>query len=134
MMIDRKTLRRWSAATRGAGTAPPGLVGKWENELGSIMTIEQFDGTNFSGTYQSAVSSDGKSLTGPLLGTIAGDALAFTVNWGTTYSSVTSWNGLLLGDGSQTYMYTLWNLSSTPENEDDVWQSIQAGAELFAQI
>ncbi|MFT0174319.1 avidin/streptavidin family protein [Paraburkholderia mimosarum] len=118
---------------QGAKGATPELVGKWENELGSVMTIDQFDGVNFSGTYQSAVSSDGQYATGPISGTVAEDAIAFTVDWDIAYASVTSWSGLLLHNGDQACMYTLWNLSSTPEKEDDFWQSIQAGADLFAQ-
>ncbi|MEX3694420.1 avidin/streptavidin family protein [Paraburkholderia sp. BR14263] len=133
MLIDRKTLRPLSSGARDAKATSPELVGKWENELGSIMTIVQFDGENFSGTYESAVSSDGQYATGPLSGTVAGDAIASTVKCDTAYASVTGWSGLLLGNGNQVWMYTLWNLSSTPEKEDDFWQSIQAGADLFVQ-
>ncbi|MEX3992847.1 avidin/streptavidin family protein [Paraburkholderia sp. EG286A] len=133
MLIDRRALRPLSRIAQGEKAATPELVGKWENELGSVVTIDQFDGTNFSGTYETAVGNDGLAATAPLFGTVAGDAIAFTVNWGPTYVSVRGWSGLLLADGNQACMYTLWNLSCTPMDEDDFQHSILTGADLFAR-
>jgi Avidin family len=130
MSINRKSLKPYS---RAKGAAAPTLLGIWQNELGSTMTITTFDGTNFAGTYTSPVSSGPTPATGPVSGTLSGIALAFTVNW-TGFASVTSWNGLLLSDGSSLAMYTLWNLASTPESQANFWESILAGADLFAQI
>jgi len=130
MSIDRRALRPYSASKR---TGAPGLQGVWQNELGSTMTIARFDGTAFGGEYASSVSSEGKPVTGTLAGTLAGDALGFTVNWSPSFSSVTSWNGLLLTDGDTLVIYSLWQLASTPESEANYWESIQAGADLFVQ-
>lgn len=130
MSIDRKKLKPYS--TQGKAAAPA-LSGQWENELGSVMNIASFDGTNFSGTYTSAVSGGSGSTTGTLAGTVNGDAIGFTVNWAPNYSAVTSWNGLVLSDGGSLVLYTLWHLASTPPQESDFWESIQAGADLFFQ-
>ena len=81
------------------------------------MTITSFDGTTFGGTYSSAVSDGQGSVSGTLAGTLSGDAVGFTVNWAPTFSSVTSWSGLLLGDGDTLVIYSLWHPASTPESE-----------------
>lgn len=130
MPIDKKSLKPYS---KSASATQPALQGVWQNELGSTMTITSFDGTTFSGTYESAVSGGGAPVTGPLAGTLAGDAIGFTVNWSSATSSVTSWNGLLLSDGNALYLYTLWYLASTPGSAEDYWESILAGADIFVQ-
>jgi hypothetical protein len=98
------------------------------------MAITSFNGTDFSGTYTSAVSSQSNPASGPLSGTISGIALGFTVNWGGNFSAVTSWNGLLLTEGGALVIYTLWHLASTPESAGEFWESVLAGADLFVQI
>ncbi|RKP52231.1 avidin/streptavidin family protein [Trinickia fusca] len=134
MAVDRKKLKPFSLQLKSEQAATSSLEGTWTNELGSTMLITQTSGSTFGGTYKSAVSSGGQSVKGTLAGTIAGDALAFTVNWQPTYSSVTSWNGLLLSDPQgDLYIYSLWNMSSTPQDPSNFWESILAGADLFEQ-
>ncbi|HWA95396.1 MAG TPA: avidin/streptavidin family protein [Terracidiphilus sp.] len=131
MPINRKELKPLSALGKTASLA---LVGVWQNELSSEMTITSFDGTTFSGSYTSSVSSGSGSVTGSLLGYVSGDAISFIVNWAPTYSSVTAWSGVLLGNGEDgVFMYTLWQMASTPEEQQNYWESIQAGADLFWQ-
>ncbi len=127
-MVSRKDLQPYSVSAKGAAFSP---VGTWENELGSVMVIEQFDGTNFSGTYKSAVSASGSSARGTLSGTLAGDAIAFVVNWKEEFASVTAWSGLVLSDGDTPAIYALWHLASTPAEDEGAWESILAGADLF---
>jgi hypothetical protein len=98
------------------------------------MEIMNFDGTTFTGTYTSAVSSESNPATGKLAGTLSGSALGFTVNWDTPFSSITSWSGLLLTDGNALAIFALWHLASTPESEDNLWESILAGADFFTRI
>lgn len=130
-MVSRKDLRPYAEHTNGKAFSP---VGVWENELGSSMEIDQFDGTAFTGTYTSAVSAEGKSAKGALSGTIAGDAIAFLVNWKEEFSSVTAWSGLVLSNGKTTAINTLWHMASTPETVDGAWESILAGADLFLPV
>jgi hypothetical protein len=131
MAVNWKSLKPY--AIKG-GPAAPSLVGVWQNELGSTMTIATFDGTTFTGTYTSAVSSKLSPATGTLSGTLSGIGLGFTVNWASPFSSVTAWSGLLLTDGNSLVIYTLWHLASTPESEPDFWESILAGADIFVPI
>lgn len=130
MTIPRKSLKPYSAAGK---QAVPNLLGSWGNELGSLLTITSFDGTNFSGTYTSSVSGGSGSAKGAAAGTLVGDAIGFTVNWAPGYKSVTCWNGLVLTDGNSLAFYTLWHLTSTPESQTDFWESILAGSDLFFQ-
>ncbi len=129
MAIDKKTLKLFSQDTSSGDQFA--ITGTWMNELGSTMTIQSTSGNEFSGSYTSQVSSGGGSVTGALSGTMSGDSIAFTVNWA-PYESVTGWTGLLLGDGQGGgVIYALWNLASEPASQDDWWQSILAGADIF---
>ena len=80
MSIERKELKPYSASKTSTLAVIPAITGVWQNELGSTMTITSFDGENFSGTYTSAVSEGQGPVTGTLAGTLAGDAVAFTVS------------------------------------------------------
>jgi hypothetical protein len=133
MTLNRKAFKPYSLKGSKEGSPSPSLLGVWQNELGSTMQITSFDGTTFTGTYTSAVSSNSTPATGQLAGTLSGSALGFTVNWASPFSSVTSWNGLLLTDLNSLVIFTLWHLASTPESENDVWESILAGADFFVQ-
>jgi hypothetical protein len=127
-MVSRKDLRPYAESAEGKEFSP---VGVWKNELGSTMEIEHFDGTNFTGIYTSAVSANGQSAKGVLSGTVAGDAIAFLVNWKEEFASVTAWSGLVLGNGDTPAIYALWHMSSTPAADEGAWESIMAGADLF---
>lgn len=130
MSLHRKNLKPYSVSGKAAAF---NLEGTWQNELGSIMTITSFDGQTFNGTYTSQVSSGPNPATGTLAGTVSGSALGFTVNWAPGFSSVTSWNGILLSDGNELAIFALWHLASTPESQANYWESILAGADLFVQ-
>jgi hypothetical protein len=134
MSIERKNLKSYSASTPKGQASTPNMLGVWQNELGSTMTATNVSGQTFSGTYSSAVSEGGGSVTGPVAGTVSGDAVGFTVNWSSAFSSVTSWSGVLLTSGDGLVIYSLWQMANTPESEEDFWQSIQAGADLFFQV
>jgi hypothetical protein len=133
MQIDRKQLKPYSSV-KPKNQPFPSILGVWQNELGSTMTVASVNGQNFTGTYASAVSEGQQPVTGTLSGTLAGDAIGFSVNWSPTYNSVTSWSGLVLTNGEELFLYSLWNLASTPENQADFWQSVLAGADLFVQM
>lgn len=130
-MPSLKDLQPYSK-TGATGQFP--LEGFWRNELGSTMEVKRFDGTTFTGTYTSAVSADGTAAKGTVSGTVAGDAIAFCVNWKQAFESVTAWSGLLLSDGKVPTIYTLWHLASTPEKEEDAWESILAGTDRFVPV
>lgn len=98
------------------------------------MEVDQFDGTNFSGSYTSAVSADGTAAKGTLSGTVADGAVGFLVNWKAEFASVTAWTGLILSDGITPAIYSLWHLGNTPAEDEDAWESILAGADLFIPV
>ena len=127
-MEAKNTLKLYSAKN----AAPLNLVGKWVNELGSVMTVDKFKNGSFSGTYESTVSGGGGSVSGTLSGVVAGDTIGFCVNWEPTYSSVTSWSGKLLATPQgDPYIYTLWQLSQGVDDAADWWQSFLAGSDTF---
>jgi Avidin family len=68
-------------------TAAPNFGGRWINELNSKMTLK-VQGVKISGTYTSAVSGGGGSVSGKLSGYVNGNMISFVVNWP---SSITAW-------------------------------------------
>ena len=65
--------------------------GHWKNELGSYMDLTVDGNNNVTGKYVSAVSGTGGPIPSTdLRGTVTGDLIAFTVNWG---SAITTWAG-----------------------------------------
>jgi hypothetical protein len=128
--VSKAQLKRLSAA----GITRPTLLGTWNNELGSVMNITTSDGTVFSGDYKSKDASN-NWVSGSLQGTIAGDTIAFTVNWPSPDNSVTAWAGKLSADTSNSnkiYINTLWLLASG-DATTPLWESISAGSDWFWQ-
>ncbi len=113
------------------GLVPPNMLGIWTNELGSIMTITAVDGANFSGTYESDDGRGGR-VKGTLNGITAGETIGWSVSWQPAVDSTTSWTGKFLVSGQKIYIYTLWYLSSGPEDQP-LWESFSAGQDLFWQ-
>jgi Avidin family len=122
-MVSRKDLRTCVESANGKEFTPISLS---NNELGSTMEVEHFDGINFTGTYTSLVSANGQSAKGALFGSIAGDAIAFLVNWKDEFTSLTAWFGLVPGDENRPATYAFWHLLSTPprmkERGSQLWR------------
>ena len=122
-IMDKNKLKRTLAAT----LRPTDLIGSWGNELGSTMSIKAAQGETFTGDYASTVSGKGGPTTGTLQGTLAGGAIAFSVNWQPEYASVTSWTGLVLeGEEGVLSIYALWQLAEEDPTKG-WWQAINAG-------
>ncbi len=106
--------------------------GQWINDRNSSVTFIETKGV-LSGYYQTALGQPDKSKKFPLIGFVEGDQITFTVNF-KGYGSLTSWTGQLSEDNDGPYIRTLWHLTrdvaDTKEN-DDLWQSITAGASDF---
>jgi hypothetical protein len=107
--------------------------GHWRNELGSYMDIK-VDGNNYvKGKYVSAVSGDGgPTESRDIIGTVTGDLMSFTVNWG---EAITAWVGHGVFDSdNQPQILTLWHLVmsiSDETNPENQWQTVMAGADSF---
>jgi hypothetical protein len=117
------------------------LVGKYQNELGSVMSIDTFDGMTFSGIYSTAVSSNGSSLQAPVNGfyntaTRTEGTIAFSVNWKFLNNdkkqviSTTSWNGIVRSDST---IHTTWLLTEYCVLADE-WDATTIGKDLFTKI
>ena len=92
------------------------------------------DGSNnVTGKYVSAVSgTGGPTPSTDLRGTVTGDLIAFTVNWG---SAITTWAGHGVFDANnQPQVLTLWHLVVSIADETDPqkqWETVMAGADTF---
>ncbi|MDF3883627.1 avidin/streptavidin family protein [Cupriavidus basilensis] len=117
-------------------TVPPSrqvdFNGRWVNELGSAMRIVVSAAATITGTYTSAVSETG--LPTPemqLSGTVAGDLICFTVNWG---ESITTWVGHGVHDNGEARILTLWQMVLAVPDEIEPghqWKTAMAGADEF---
>src|ERR1700722_13638994 len=132
-MIHEKALaailRTKSAKLASSSRAFAGFAARWQNEYGSIADFT-INGSNVTGTYTSTVSGTGNTISGPIVGQVSGDAIAFTVLWPTTAPSITSWVGQAIIDtdsGSES-LQTLWHLvMDISEDPNEVWESVFAG-------
>ncbi|HWW15810.1 MAG TPA: avidin/streptavidin family protein [Candidatus Dormibacteraeota bacterium] len=120
-------------AKAGAVTpAPFDFSGHWVNELTSYMDLT-VNGAAVTGTYTSAVSSGGGPITMPLSGTVTGDLISFTVNWG---SAITAWVGHGVLSNGQPQILTLWHLVLAIDDEtnpEEQWKTVMAGADEFTR-
>jgi hypothetical protein len=107
--------------------------GHWKNELKSYMDIKVNGNNNVTGKYVSAVSgTGGPTPSTDVQGTVTGDLIVFTVNWG---SAITTWAGHGIFDASnQPQILTLWHLVLSIADETDPqkqWETVMAGADTF---
>jgi hypothetical protein len=122
------------AAPPAAAKPFVGFAGKWQNEYQSVADFK-VNGSNVSGTYTSKVSGSGKTVSGPIVGQLSGDVIAFTVLWPTDDPSITSWVGQVTNDGGAETLETLWHLvMNISEDPNDVWKSVLAGAHFFTRV
>ena len=115
----------------------PDFNGKWKNELDSVMELV-VKGPSITGTYTSAVSSDGSATPPhPLIGNVDNELISFVVNW-IDYSSITAWVGQMVVDTSgKEQIFTMWQMTTTtkdPENKIELWQAILAGSDTFSRL
>ena len=91
-------------------------------------------GTSVSGTYTSKVSSSNATISGPVIGFVSGDIIAFSVLWEGPTASITSWVGQIIKKDGQELLATLWHLIVNVPNAQDpdsTWTTIHAGADTF---
>jgi hypothetical protein len=115
------------------------IMGKWKNELDSVMTVDHIVGDTFHGIYETAVSGNGTHLTAPVdgkftmptapetLGTIA-----FAVNWeyknseGKIVRSTSTWAGFY----TDSVISAQWLLVRGCTLKD-TWSSTTVGKDFF---
>lgn len=115
--------------------APSALVdfnGRWVNELGSTMRLQIEPNASVTGSYISAVSETGTPTPEMrLAGTVAGDLICFTVNWG---ECITAWVGHGIIDQGAARIVTLWQMVLAVPDETapgQQWKTVMAGADVF---
>jgi hypothetical protein len=126
-MLQEKSLAR---ARAGTGSTVD-FSGSWVNELGSTADLTQSAGV-LSGTYESAVSSDGTKTKGDLQGFVDGDLISFVVHW-RDFQAITAWVGQLDPNATVGTINTLWQMTKAVEPGDE-WASINAGADYFTRV
>jgi hypothetical protein len=109
-------------------------IGRWVNQMRSELVISAVNTTTgaVSGQYRTSSGAPGwYPLSGwwnaPPPG--SGDnakILSFSVNWGTSIGSVTSWTGVCRGTGE---LRTVWYLGRA--NTSYEWDHVLAGADQF---
>jgi hypothetical protein len=108
------------------------LVGRWINELGSTLVVEEVSGGRAIGRYLSRVSEGREPAEGQLNGHIAGDSIGFVASWAPRYPAITTWTGKVLAtpDGTP-FLYCLWTLSRGLRDPAEWWESHLTGADMF---
>ncbi|XP_041263377.1 avidin-like [Onychostruthus taczanowskii] len=107
------------------------LTGKWKNDLGSNMTINEINGGNgeFNGTYFTAVSASPEPIKkSPLVGSqhfpkLSQPTFGFTVNWNFS-NTVTVFTGqCFVDEHGEEVLKTMWLLRSHAEKPGDDWKA-----------
>ncbi len=116
------------------------VEGTWYNELGSMMTIDIVTNGQFTGSYQTAVSSSGCAQGSfPLVGQTdidnGGQYIGFVVLWNNSEfncKSGTAWSGQLQTINGIETITTFWLLTMEviPSQE---WASTLVGQDIFTQ-
>jgi hypothetical protein len=119
--------------TKNVPPAQFDFSGHWVNELKSYMDLT-VTGSDVSGKYVSAVSeTGGPTPPFPLRGSVAGDLISFTVNWG---EAITTWVGHGVMSNGAPQILTLWHLVLTIQDEtnpQEQWKTVMAGADEFTR-
>ena len=89
MVLQHISGLRKSAQSSGR---PVDFNGTWLNELGSELHLEVDGQGRVTGTFQTAVGAPQPTQKFEVTGFVAGDVLAFCVNFG-AYASLSSWVG-----------------------------------------
>ena len=132
-----QVLARWARNTpvsTGSATASPvSVAGRWTNEYGSVAELS-VDGERVFGTYTSTVGERTGTLSGPIIGFVRGDIVAFSVLWPAYMSSITSWVGQVVEVNGAPELRTLWHLIvdiPDPDEAGSLWTTVHTGADTF---
>lgn len=111
------------------------FAGKWVNERGSAMILEQ-QGDRISGRYVTRIGHDDVAGNDhPIVGIANGSAIGFVVAWPAA-ESVTTWAGRLETDAlGNAALHTVWHLvrrvSGDPPRALNVWESFLTNSSVF---
>jgi hypothetical protein len=105
----------------------------WKNQYGSTADFT-VNGSTVTGTYTSAVSSGGGSISGPILGHATDDIICFSVLWPSKQGSITTWAGQVVDESGVEVLKTLWHLVINIDDASEptgLGSATLAGADVF---
>jgi hypothetical protein len=118
-------------------------VGEWANQIkpkSSTLKITSVQNGALQGTYISPSGTQGDEY--PIVGWVNAGAseqnkdnaviISFSVNWGSTYGSVTSWTGVCRTVNGASKLTALWNLGMSHSVLGDFeWAHVLSGQDTF---
>ena len=118
------------------------ITGKWINQNGSTLIIEDVYNGNIRGKFESKKGRAARSIEYPMVGLQNGELVSFIVNFDSeddNLHSMTSFSGRLQvdTDGVQN-LHTTWILSRQFEDADrkkrtQTWNTFMINADVFIQ-
>lgn len=112
------------------------ISGTWYNELKSTMVLDAVLDGGFTGSYTTAVSSDGCAKGSyRLVGRTDGQAVAFVVCWVNDESNceaVSAWSGQAQTIDGEEKIIALWLMTSETSPDKD-WTSTRVGQDVFTK-
>jgi hypothetical protein len=109
-----------------------GLSGIWHNQHGSELEISVAADGRLSGRFRSATGLPSVADESEVVGFVARDLVAFTVNFG-NFDSLTAWTGHhVRGDDER--IETLWHMCvilPVPDRSEDLWKGVWTGADVY---
>ena len=111
------------------------LSGEWENQNGSVLTIEPVENGTFGGSFVSAKGRAAQDRRYAVIGVVNGPLVAFAVNFAdaeTDLGSISNFTGRLEGD----VLHTVWVLARTFEDAERTkptqpWNTFLVNADRF---
>ncbi|MEW6267778.1 MAG: avidin/streptavidin family protein [Thermodesulfobacteriota bacterium] len=108
--------------------------GKWFNQHGSMMDLRIDASGRVTGIYRTGVGTPKPSAQFDLVGFVAEDVIAFSVNFG-THGTLTSWVGQHTEDErGNAEIRTLWHLARNVPDADEpakLWGGVWSGCDTF---
>ena len=122
------------------------LSGQWENQNGSILSIDEVSEGTFTGTFVSAKGRAARDRRYAVRGTVNGQLVAFAVNFAeggpsgseqedANLQSISNFTGRLQGD----VLHTIWVLARAFEDAERTkptqpWNTFLVNADRFVRI
>ena len=110
------------------------VSGVWHNQLSSQIEMKYDPATHaLTGTYENhAAPAQPPFQKVPLVGTVNGDVVSWTVNWGPQFGSITAWVGhVYVNKHGVVEINTMWHLARPIESPDKVWMGVLDGSDTF---
>nr|ACO09450.1 Avidin precursor [Osmerus mordax] len=114
------------------------LVGKWKNELGSVMIIDPSADMSLMGSYETNVGPDIKKFV-PLYGVMnpmntANPTFTFSIAWDSVEKATCSaFVGQYFSNVEGEKLLTMWLLRDAVDTEGDNWEATMVGNNIFTR-